>query len=264
MRPIIQKKQKRSGAKIFFIFALLLVIFFSASPSSFYVVSSFFNRIAVPFWNIEDSATKMLPSGAIFQSKTELKKENADLRGQIVAMKRDLKSYDFVVQENLEFKKLFAGKKDGTLFAGLLGRPRSFPFDTFLLEIGSESGIKNGALVFSDQNIALGKIIETYPYSAKIKTFSSSGETTDAFLGPENIPVQLKGAGAGSFTAELPRDLDVQEGDATFLPGSEGFILAYVESKEENLTDSFQKLYLRGPVNVFELKYVQITSTENL
>ncbi len=255
MRPFIpSKKQNRKWQNTFLVFALLLVIFFTLSPRSFFAVSSFFNMTAIPFWNSADSL-----SAPILQSRTSLAKENEDLRQQIDVLTRETKGYDFVVQENVELKKLFEDKKPGGIFAGILKRPGSLPFDIFLLDIGGESGISNGELALVDQNIALGKVTETYPYSAKIKAFSSPDETTDAFLGPDNISIQIKGAGGGTFTAELPRELDVREGGAAVLPGTGGFILAYVESKEEHLTDSFQKLYLRSPVNVFELKYVQIT-----
>lgn len=265
MRPLIQtKKQNKNGAKIFLVFALFLLAFLSVSPSSFQAVSSWLNMAAVPFWNTAGSTTDTLPSGGMFRSKTELAKENEALKQRVDALARDLKGYDFAVQENIELKKLLIGKKDGGVFAGVLARPgEHLPFDTFLLDIGSMAGIKNGDIVLGGQNIALGKAAETYPYSSKIKGFSSAGETTDAFLGPENIPVQLKGLGGGSYLAELPRDLDVREGDAAVLPGSDGFILSYVESKEENLADSFQKLYLRSPINVFELKYAQIVSVSS-
>ncbi len=255
MRPIIQTKKQKSGQKIFLVFALFLILLFSVSPNSFRAVSSLFNMAAAPFWNAADSFSGSMP---VLRSRASLSKENESLRQQIDVLARNLKGYDFAAQENLELKKLFGGKKDGGVFAGILARPGRLPFDTFLLDIGGESGIKNGELALADQNIALGKIIETYTYSAKIKAFSSSGEVTDAFLGPNNIPIELKGAGGGVYTAELPRELDVKEGDAAVLPGSGGFILAYVESKEENLTDSFQKLYLRNPVNIFQLKYAQI------
>jgi cell shape-determining protein MreC len=260
MRPIIQtKKQQRNGSRIFIIFALLSLIFFSASPGSFLAVSSWLNMSAVPFWNVKSSAKNTLPSLDIFfRSKTSIVQENENLRQQITVLTGELKGYDFAVQENIELKKLFVGKKNGGVFAGILARPGTLSFDTFLLDIGSGSGIKNGDVALSGQDIVLGKIIETYPYSAKVKAFSSSGEVTDAFLGPENVSMQLKGTGGGSFMAELPRDIDVKEGDAAVFPGSDGFILAYVESKKENLTDSFQKLYLRSPVNIFELKHVQI------
>lgn len=266
MRPIIQsKKQNKNGRKVFLAFALFLIFIFSISQNSLHTVSSWFNMAAVPFWNAADSTQGVFHSpDALLRSRASLLKENEELQHQVAVLTRNLKGYDVVVQENIEFKKLFAEKKSGGVFAGILARPGHLPFDIFLLDIGSEGGIGNGNLVLADQNIALGKIIETYPYSAKIKAFSSSGEVTDAFLGPENIPVQMKGAGGGSFTAELPHELDVREGDAAVLPGVDGFILGYVESKEENLTDSFQKLYLRTPVNVFELKYAQIISHNHI
>lgn len=254
MRPIIQKKRKKSGLKIFFAVAIFSVIFFSVYPSSFRAVSLWINALAIPFWNSAHFENGM----SNIRSKSSLIKENEDLRQRIDILDRKLKGYDVVVQENIEMKKLFSARKPGTIFASLLAWPNSLPFDTFLLDVGSESKVANGQLVFADKDIVLGKVAETYSYSAKVKYFSSPGEITDAFLGPENIPIQLKGVGGGAFTVELPRDLDIREGDAAIFPGSEGFIVAYVGSKEENLTDSFQKLYLQSPVNIFELKYVQI------
>lgn len=260
MRPIIQsKKQKKGGVKFFFVFAFLIIVFFSLSPNSFRAVSLWVNMFHVPFWNTSRSIQNTLPSSDLFlRSKASLIQENENLRNQVNVLTRDLKGFNFVVQENIELKKLFSGKREGGIFAGVLSNPGNIPFDTFLLDSGSEGGIKNKQLVLADRNVALGETIETFPHSAKVQAFSSSGKTTGAFLGPENIPVQLKGAGGGVYTAELPRELDVQEGDAAILPGVDGLILAYVESKEENSADSFQKLYLRNPVNVFELKYVQV------
>jgi len=262
MRPIIQsKKQNKNGQKFFFVFVFLLIIFFSASPNSFRVVSSWLNAAAVPLWTMKGSVQNAIPSSElVLRSKTSLIQENEDLHSQINALTGDLKGFDFLVQENIELKKLFVGKKEGGIFTSILSHPGNIPFDTFLLSAGTQAGIKNGELVLADKNIALGEIIETYQYSAKAQGFSSSGKTTGAFLGPENIPVQLKGLGGGAYAAELPRELDIREGDAAVLPGIDGLILAYVESKEENSADSFQKLYLRNPVNIFQLKYVQVIS----
>lgn len=261
MRPFVpSKKPPKSGLKIFFVFAVLLIVFFSLSPKAFFAVSSRLNLAALPFWRLTDSVVDGAP---VLQSKSDLSHENGELRRKVAMLERDLKGYDVVIQENLELKKLFAGRKEGSeenvKFAGVLLHPGRLPFDIFLLDAGSAAGIANGELVFADQNIALGKVFESYPYSAKVKAFSSPGEATDVFLGPDSIPIRLSGAGGGSFTAELPRDLDVREGDAAVLPGSGGFVLAFVLAKEENLADSFQKLYLQGPVNVFELKYVRIS-----
>ncbi len=261
MRPIIpSKKQNKNGGKLFFLFALFLIIFFGANHSAFRAVSSWLNIGVVPFWNTAGLvADAFPPAGGVFRSKTELAKENEALKQRINALTVDLKGYDFSMQENLELKKLLFGKKESSVFAGILAHPGGhLPFDTFLLDIGSAAGIKNGDIALSGQNLALGKVVETYSHSSKIKGFSSTGERTDVFLGPENIPAQLTGLGGGAYMAELPRDLDIREGDAAILPGSDGFILAHVESKEENLADFFQKLYLRSPVNIFELKYVQI------
>lgn len=261
MRPFVPtKKPPKSGFKMFFVFALLLIALFYASIGAFVAVSSRLNMAALPFWHFANSVSG---DGIVLRSKAALVRENEDLRRRVAVLERELKGYDFVVQENLELKKLFAGKKDGgeknIKFASVLLHPGRLPFDVFLLDVGGVAGVMNGQAAFADQNIALGKITETYPHSSKVKAFSSPGEVTDVFLGPENIPVQLKGAGGGAFTAELPRDLDVREGDAAVLPGSDGFLIAFVEKKEENIADSFQKLYLRNPVNVFQLKHVQVT-----
>lgn len=213
----------------------------------------------MPFWNTGAAGGVSFSNTALsLNSKESLIAKNKELTETIKKLEREVNGYDFVVQENLELKKLLFQKTEETLIATVVARPNITAYDTFLIDIGKNSEIKNGDKVLSDGNATLGVIEETYQYSAKARLFSTAGEISDALLGPESIPVQLRGLGGGTFTTEVPHTMDVKKGDSAVVSGTPEYIIAEVVSVESGDTESFQKIYLRGPVNIFNAKYVQV------
>ncbi|MFA6566292.1 MAG: rod shape-determining protein MreC, partial [Candidatus Paceibacterota bacterium] len=226
---------------------------------SFHFFSSAANDGAMPVWKMGSAGKSFFSKCGLFlNSQKALVAKNGELSEKIKKLELRLTGYDFVVQENLELKKTLFHRKENTVFGAVVARPNVSAYDTFLLDIGENFGIKKGDKILANENMILGFVEEAYPVSAKARLFSTAGEVTDAILGPDNIPVQLKGSGGGSFILELPREMDVEEGDSAILPGVPEYIIATVISKEEVSTESFQKIYLRGPVSVFDVKYVQI------
>lgn len=234
-------------------------------PDSFRFFSSIVNDGATPIWNIGGAGRSAFSKYGLFlNSQKSLVAKNKELSDTIKKMELRLTGYDFVVQENLELKKTLFHKKETAVSGAIIARPNVAAYDTFLIDVGENSGIQKGDKVLANENMILGLVEEVYSFSAKARLFSTAGETTDAILGPDNIPVQLKGSGGGSFMVELPREMDIREGDSAILSGAPEYIIAIVISKEEVSTESFQKIYLRGPVSVFDAKYVQIIKNTNI
>ncbi len=216
----------------------------------------------MPFWNTGAVGVSTISGTALsLNSKESLVAKNKELSDKVKQLKREVNGYDFVVQENLELKKVLFQKSEETLTAGVVARPNITAYDTFLIDIGKNSGIKNGDKVLADENTMLGIIEETYSYSSKARLFSTAGEISEALLGPDNIPVQLHGLGGGSFSTETPRGIDVKKGDSAVITGTREYIIAQVVEVEDRSTESFQKIYLRGPVNIFNTKYVQVVKS---
>ena len=70
--------------------------------------------------------------------------------------------------------------------------------------------------------------------------------------------MQVVGRGGGNFEMTLPRDFDLPEGTALTLPGINSYLLARVVTVISDPRDSYKKALLVSPVNIQELKFVQI------
>jgi len=264
-RPLQSKKPKNKLRTAFFFFAFFVLMVFTVFSGAFHFFSSVANDTSIPFWNIGSAGNSAFSKFTAFlSSQQSLVEKNAELSKKIKKMQTELTGYDFVVQENLELKNLLFQKKENAVFGAIIARPNVTAYDTFLIDIGENSGIQKGDKILSDENMILGTVEETYPWSAKAILFSTAGKISDTLLGPDNIPTQLKGLGGGSFIAELPREMDIREGDSAILPGAPEYVMATVISKEQKSTESFQTIYLRGSVSLFDAKYVQVIKHASL
>ena len=80
-----------------------------------------------------------------------------------------------------------------------------------------------------------------------------------AQLGEMHVPIEITGRGAGNFIASLPRDLIVAIGDrVTLTVAGHEFILAVVSDIKRTAGDSFQEIFLRVPVNISQLTWVEM------
>lgn len=227
---------------------------------------------AAPFWKtgnfFQEQASGL---SLIFTSKQTLESENKNLKSQVATLKENLSGFDSLVQENLELKKILGRSTEAEgekiLLAGVLAHARNLPYDTLNIDAGTKLGVKTGDFVFErlaidardgEIPVIIGTVQETYNASSKVKLFSTAGEKTDVFLGPQNIPTILEGMGGGTFQAELPKEADVQKGDVATFPGVGGYLVAVVEEVGNDPTQAFLKVRLRTFFNPFELHYVGI------
>lgn len=240
-------------------FAVFLLSIFTVFPSAFKGFSSRVNGISMPFWTTGDGISSGI-SGilSLFRSKQSLLKQNLALSSEISELKQQLSGYDFVVAENIEMRDLLFQRSEERIFARIISRPNVTAYDTFLIDSGKNAGVEKGAMILAQKNSVIGLVEEAYPNSSKARLFSTAGMITNIFLGPENIPAELHGMGGGSFFAEVPKDVDIREGDTAILAEKPEYIAAYVVSKEKDITQSFQKFYLKSPVGLFTIKYVEI------
>ncbi|MCX6738545.1 MAG: rod shape-determining protein MreC [Candidatus Parcubacteria bacterium] len=256
----MQTKKRKNKVRIaFFFFAFFVFVSFTAFPKTFTLFSGTVNNASVSVWNAKTSESSALSNSASFlNTKESLIAKNKELAEKIKKLEEESSGYDFIIQENLELKKTLSQKKEGSIFGSIIARPNITAYDTFLIDIGEKNGIKKGDTVLANKDMIIGTIEEAYSSSAKARLFSTAGQSSDALLGPNNIPIQLKGLGGGSFVADLPLETDVQIGDSASLSGSPEYIVATVVSKEQKSTDTFQKVYFRGPINIFDAKYIQV------
>lgn len=202
---------------------------------------------------------KLEDLGSYFLFKDSLFLENKELKSKIAESEADRANYQSVVAENAELKEILERKneKANLMLSAILSKPNRSPYDTLVIDVGTEQGIQAGDMVFVLGNIPIGRVAEVYADSAKVVLFSSPGEKTQAVI-KDGVFMEIIGRGGGNFKMILPRDFVLQKGDTAVLPGIYPYVLAVVESIISDPRDPFAEALLVSPVNIQEFKFVEV------
>lgn len=270
MNYLLDKKTKRNKYyKIFLgLIIFIVILYFRAGIfSGLSYVSSFIFRPIITSGN--SVIVKIKNIGAYFSSKDSLYRENEDLKFKIEEDRANRTNYDSVVRENLELKDILGRKSEqmNLLLANILAKPNQSLYDTLLIDIGENYGLKIGDRVFAFGNIPIGRVSEVYYNSSKVSLFSSSGESNQVMVSPKptvgestlgDIFLEATGRGGGNFEMIIPRDFVIAKGDQIIFPDSMPYVLGIVETVISDPRDSFQKALLVSPVNIQQIKFVQV------
>lgn len=259
MNYLLDKKTKRNKVlKIIFgviIFIFLFYFRLSIFNGLSYVSASIFRPVLTSGNSI---GAQVKSIGAYFSSKNSLSRENIDLKARIDEGVADRANYDSVVAENASLKEILGRKNESVsmTLTAILAKPNQSPYDTLLIDAGASQGIKVGDKVFALGNVPIGRVAQVYPNTSKVILYSNSGEKTFAMIKEVSMPIV--GRGGGNFEMILPRDFVLLKGDQALLPGLTPHVLGIVETILSDPRDSFQKALLVSPVNIQELKFVEV------
>ncbi len=185
-----------------------------------------------------------------------------DLEAELASSTAALADRDLLYQENLNLKQIL-GRSGGKqiILAGVLMRPPATPYDTLMLDAGSEQGVAVGDLVLGGGESAIGTIAQVYPTTARAELFSSPGQNLTALLTSGDgaaTPIDIVGQGSGSMTATVPAGTGALVGETIVFPGVNGNLAAKVSAVTAKEGDSFETIYLKLPTNPFALRFVEI------
>ena len=271
MNYLLNKKIKRK--KIFKI-SICVVVFFvliyfrmGIWNGLSYISYEVFRPILILGNNIGE---KFKNTSSYFAFKNSLYLENQNLKSQISESQADRANYDSVVMENVNLKEILGRKNEKAVvvLATILSRPNQNIYDTLIIDAGIREGIKIGDKVFAKGNVPIGRIDLVYDNSSKVILYSNSLERTQAVVSHATVGqvggdifLELIGRGGGNFEMILPRDFVLQKDDQVLMPGLNPYVLAIVETVISDPRDPFTKALLRSPVNVWELKFVEVEVT---
>ncbi len=252
-------KQKKFSKIVLGIIVLLVLFFFRTGIFNSFssITQVIFRPVLVAGNNI---GGKFKSLGIYFVSKNSLYAENQDLRTKLDFNEARMTNYDSVVADANSLKEILGRKstKIDMVLAGILERPNQSAYDTLLIDAGTEQGIKTGDTVFAKGNIPIGRVADIFSNSSKVILFSSAGEKTMAIVSGKDMTLELIGRGGGNFEMILPKDFTLQPREQVTLPGINAFVVAIAETMIFDPRDSFNKALLTSPVNVQQLKFVEI------
>ncbi len=259
MSYLLDKKAKRKKVWGIVSFAILFVFLFYFNAPVFYGLSYVSNIVFRPFLIFGVNVGNKLDSlSAYFASKESLTQKISDLNLELAFSQARVSNYDTILQENEKLKEIFGRKKEETtmILAVILSKPNRSLYDTLLIDAGSRQGVSTGDLVYALGNVPIGRVEVVYDNSAKVILFSSSGEKMEVIVGETFF--ELVGRGGGNFEMILPRGTALVKGNSAVLPGLDASVVGVVETIISDPRDSFQKVLLISPVNIQELKFVEI------
>lgn len=259
-RPIRNARSKsRLGLSIPLCFLGLLALFHFFYPA---LLGSLAARAASPFWKGEAFVSEKLHALlSFFAQKQALTEEVARLGKKLEGAERLLLDRDLLLEENKALKEQFGRTEERSirLWGALLATPPRSPYDTVIIDIGTQGGVAAGDLALSGSSV-LGVVGKAYAKTAIVELFSTAGRKTAVSIVHEGrgIPVEAVGEGAGSFMVTLPKEVSIAIGDAVTMPGYSLFLFARVESIESEVTDSFQDIRFKNPVPLQSLRFLEI------
>ena len=251
------RKKKRKialgllGLFLFFYFRVGIFAFFSG-------VSSFMFRPVLNSSNMVGQKASAV--SAFFRSKDSFVTENETLQRDLDAMSARLANYNSILDENIKLREILGRKKEGSnmILGAILSKPNRSPYDTLLIDVGEKHGVKVGDLVLASGAIPVGRIAEVFSKSSKVVLFSTWGESNQVVISGKDVFIDAVGRGGGNFEMILSRELTLEKGTEILLPGSDPRVLGVVESAISDPRDAFNKVLVLSPVNIQELKFVQV------
>ena len=226
--------------------------------------------MAVPFQKMASSvsnkidlwADKKINIDNIIEENEQLKQELAELRAKQI-------SYDQLVQENDEYRKLLEVSDDilnyETVDASVIGRDGMDKFYSFTIDKGEKHGIEVNDVVMTSDGV-VGVILETGPNFSKVSTILSPAVSIGCFVGSERDI----GVASGNYNlAEngicvvdyLPKETNAKEGDIVSSTGygtvfPKDLIIGTVEDVEIDESGNSMRARVNPAADIMNVKFV--------
>ncbi len=255
------KKQMARKRKIIIYIIIFCVFIFSAIFGFFKISSDIFEYIGRPIWHTEKVITEKL-NGVDYLTRTKKSvwDENEKLLAENENLRISMFDYQTLKSENTQLKELLGRlpKEHNLILADILTKPNHSPYDTIIIDAGNKLEVKEGQKIYANGIVPIGIISKVYEYTSLVTLYSNPGQKTEAIIEGSNASVELIGRGGGNFEMTIPIDLLSEKGTKILLPNIEPEILAYINEIISSPTDPMKKVLLSSPVNIQNLKWVEI------
>lgn len=241
------------------IFFVLLVLFFIAIQQGLLKgTNSFFTGIFRPIWTAENYTADFLSINV--SSKKDLWKQNKLLREEVDRLNLEITSSGNVAIENAELKEIMGRLPTGSQFVlgNILAKPNITPYDTLIIDVGSENGLKPDMRVFANGDVLVGEIESVERNSSRVILYSAPGNISQVVYGNTGRFFNARGTGNGTFEVDVARDVAVAVGDMFYYPGMTAMPLGVARKIDFDARDSFKKVLMKSPVNIQEERWVEV------
>ena len=130
--------------------------------------------ITRPLWSVRNTvANKTFLFKEHFRFKSSLIKENELLKSELAEKESFLADYASVLAENIKIKSLLGRTNtESTILGTILVKPNRSVYDTLILDIGSDDGVRVDTKVYVDGIIYVGDITSVTDKTARHTSFN--------------------------------------------------------------------------------------------
>lgn len=266
MNSLLRSKPKSNTKRTLVVVSLLLATFFSLQFFFPRFLSSTVLLAAKPLWSVRDISMRSFSDFFnFFAFKSTLRIQNESLREELYALRVRETEFNQMKIEYQDLKVLLgdvaSSSSRTTTLSRVLSKPPFTPYDSFVVDKGSDGGVSVGNLVYANDTLVIGRISSVTSRVSFVTLFSSGGEEQEFGVSRTGVSVNVLGKGGGNFELYVPKDFDIVIGDQLTELASPQSVVATVYVVDESSQNSFKKVYARVPKPIFQSKWVSIETT---
>lgn len=258
-----QKKKKRR--RVLGVVLLITLLLLSLRGPVANTLGGFFAVIGRPFWSVRDGAVSIYGEfTATISSKITLEAENAHLRDVLDEVALDAYSRQQLREENEDLKAMLGRKSeyDFTL-ARILSAPPVSPYDTLLIDAGTDQGVFIGMQALSQGDFKVGEVTRVWGRTALVSLYSTPNTQLSVTVGSSSIPAVAWGLGGGNLRIILPRGVSVKVGDMANIPALAPEYAGTVDAIDRPEGSSLEAIYVRLPFDVDKEKWLYLATPKD-
>ena len=212
--------------------------------------------VAMLFWSpVRASLAVLIIKGAewIYPERAEKSKSLSEVL--LLGNLKNLKEENDRFRESLNLKNKIVRPAKLILDGGYLFA------DALVLNEGEEAGIKKGDIVFTPENILVGRVAEVWSGRSKVRPISALGEKTVLRGGSNKALIfEAEGRGLGEMKSELPSNLNLRLGEILWWGEDPRMIAALTDKINRTESSPFSDVIMLSPLRFFSVSDVLVIS----
>ncbi len=270
MTPSIFARQPLSLRKtvIVLIAALILMWFDSKDSDWFKPVRSTSHAAMQPIYELS-----LLPSyakhwaGGSLQSKEALRRENMQLKSQLIHAHAKLQQQDYILAQNARLQGILSTTKPEQFdlnLAQVIGTDTNLLRQIVVLNKGEQDGVQVGQTVIDEDGV-LGQIINVYPNTSRLLLITDEQQSVAVTVKRTGQRAIVTGQGIPSSLSlnYVFKTSDVRVGDELVSSGlggriPAGYRVGRIAHVKDEQTDNFRTIEVTPAANFIDNAYVLI------
>ncbi|ABE74262.1 rod shape-determining protein MreC [Psychrobacter cryohalolentis] len=253
---------------VLLIVALILMWFDSKNPEWFKPMRSTSHAAMQPIYELSllPSYAQHWSSGSL-QSKETLRRENMQLRSQLIHAQAKLQQQDYILAQNARLQGILSTTRPEQFdlnLAQVIGTDTNLLRQIVVLNKGEQDGVQVGQTVI-DENGILGQIINVYPNTSRLLLITDEQQSVAVTVKRTGQRAIVTGQGIPtSLSLEYVfKTSDVRVGDELVSSGlggriPAGYRVGRIAHIEDTQADNFRSIDVTPAANFVDNAYVLI------